>query len=84
MARPEGDAMTINDTALLVVAFACLGVIFGAYILAIELWRELQRGIRRWRVRREFAAVGRPTEREADRLPRVMMRVGLEHRDGSN
>ena len=84
VAGAEGDAMNINDTALMVVAFACLGIIVGACVFTVELYRELQRGIRKWRVRRELAAVGRPPERETDRLPRVMMRVGLEHRNGSN
>jgi len=53
VASAEGDAMNINDTALMVVAFACLGIIVGACVFTVELYRELKIGIAKWRIRHD-------------------------------
>ena len=72
--------MTDTDRTLLVLAFALIVVGYAACQMALELYREIRRGIRTWRVHQEIAAVGRPTR---DRLPRLLLGVGQEHRDGS-
>jgi hypothetical protein len=75
--------MTDTDRTLLVLAMSCIVLTYAACVLVIEGYRELRTAIRRWRVRRRLAAVGRPPQVERTRLPSVMMRIGLEHRDGS-
>lgn len=72
--------MTDTDRTLLVLAMSCIVLTYAACVLVIEGYRELRTAVRRRRVRRRLAAVGRP--QGETRLPSVMMRIGLEHRDG--
>jgi hypothetical protein len=51
----------MNDWLLLL---ACLGWSASMCMLGVELLREMQRGIRGWRVRREMTRVIRERDRE--------------------
>lgn len=46
--------MNDADRTLLVLAFALIALGYAACIMALELYRELRAGIRRWRVKREI------------------------------
>ena len=74
--------MTDTDRTLLVLAMSCIVLTYAACVLVIEGYRELRTAVRRRRVRRRLAAVGRLPQVERTQLPRPMV-AACEGTDGS-